>query len=71
MKTNKILKPVKFFDNVDIKLEQTIYENGAWTAALPQGELSKLKKVCKPIATKQGVTIWILDKTKAVLTETS
>lgn len=71
MKTNKILKPVKFFDNVDIKLEQTIYENGAWTAALPQGELSKLKKVCKPVATKQGVTIWILDKTKAVLTETS
>jgi len=67
MKNNKNLKPVNFFDNVNVVLEETIYDHGAWTAALPQGELSKLKKVCKPVVTKQGVTFWVVDNKKAIL----
>ena len=59
-----ITKPIRVDSSVILELEETISDRISWTAKLPQGELEKLKKVCKPIATDNDLTIWILDEKK-------
>ena len=41
-----LIQPVKVDENLQIAVDESI-ENVAWTAAMPKGELAKLKKVSK------------------------
>ena len=50
--------------NVKIAVDETIHGKIGWTAAMPKGELAKLKKVCKPVAIQDDLTVWVLDKKK-------
>tara|TARA_B100001564_G_C20647547_1_gene675135 strand:+ start:1548 stop:1766 length:219 start_codon:yes stop_codon:yes gene_type:complete len=59
-----ITKPVNIDGQIKIATEESI-EQLAWTAAMPKGELEKLKKVCKPVAAKNGLVFWVVDNTKA------
>ena len=59
-----IVKPIKVGESMILELEESICDKLSWTAEMPKGELEKLKKVCKPIATDDGVTIWVLDENK-------
>ena len=59
-----IVKTIKVCESMILELEESICDKLSWTAEMPKGELEKLKKVCKPIATDDGVTIWVLDENK-------
>ena len=59
-----ITKPIKVDASVTLELEESICGKISWTAKMPKGELEKLKKVCKPVATDEGLTIWVLDEEK-------
>lgn len=59
-----ITKPIKVDASVVLELEESICDKISWTAKMPQGELAKLKKVCKPVAAENGLTIWVLDEEK-------
>lgn len=59
-----ITKPIKVDASMTLELEESICDKLSWTAEMPKGELEKLKKVCKPVATDDGVTIWVLDENK-------
>ena len=61
-----LIQPVKVDENLQIAVDESI-ENVAWTAAMPKGELAKLKKVCKPVAASNGITFWVLDENKTEL----
>ena len=61
-----LIQPVKVDENLQIAVDESI-ENVAWTAAMPKGELAKLKKVCKPVAAANGITFWVLDENKTEL----
>ena len=61
-----LIQPVKVDKNLQIAVDESI-ENVAWTAAMPKGELAKLKKVCKPVAASNGITFWVLDENKTEL----
>ena len=61
-----LIQPVKVDENLKITVDETI-DNVSWTAAMPQGELAKLKKVCKPVAARNGITFWVLDENKTKL----
>lgn len=64
VKTHNIIKPVRVAQDVEFAMEETIEGELSWTAAMPKGELAKLKKVCKPVAAKDGMTFWVLDDSK-------
>jgi|TARA_R110001583_G_scaffold11876_2_gene53097 hypothetical protein len=59
-----IIQPVRVLDNISLAIEESIHDHLSWTAAMPQGDLTKLKKVCKAVSTKDGLTIWVLDSKK-------
>tara|TARA_R110001606_G_scaffold272200_2_gene420718 strand:- start:1198 stop:1419 length:222 start_codon:yes stop_codon:yes gene_type:complete len=59
-----IIQPVRVLDNISLAIEESIHDHLSWTAAMPQGDLTKLKKVCKAVSTKDGLTIWVLDSEK-------
>ena len=59
-----IVQPVQVLEDVTLAIEESIHDKISWTAAMPNGALTKLKKVCKPVATRDGLTIWILDDKK-------
>lgn len=59
-----ITKPIRIDSSVVLELEESICDKVSWTAKMPKGELAKLKKVCKPVATEDGLTIWVLDEEK-------
>ena len=61
-----LIQPVKVDKDLKIIVDETI-DNMSWTAAMPQGELAKLKKVCKPVAAANGITFWVLDENKIEL----
>ena len=50
-----LIQPVKVDESLQIAVDETI-DDVAWTAAMPKGELAKLKKVCKPVASRDGIT---------------
>ena len=52
-----IIQPVRVLDNISLAIEESIHDHLSWTAAMPQGDLTKLKKVCKAVSTKDGLTI--------------
>lgn len=56
-----ITSPIRIADGVEFALEESIQDQMSWTAMMPQGDLTKLKKVCKPITTVNGMTFWVLD----------
>jgi len=58
-----LIQPVKVDESLQIAVDETI-DDVAWTAAMPKGELAKLKKVCKPVASRDGITFWVIDETK-------
>lgn len=62
-----IIKPIKVTESLTLAVDETLHDQLSWTAALPTGELEKLKKVCKPIATSNGLTFWVLDNKKVKL----
>jgi len=62
-----IIEPIQVTGDVALALDETIHDKVSWTAALPQGELAKLKKVCKPVAASNGITFWVLDESKTKL----
>lgn len=64
MKQEMFFQPIKVDDQTSLKVEESICDRVSWTAAMPNGELEKLKKVCKPFATNDGMTIWVLDSEK-------
>ena len=59
-----IIQPVRVLENISLAIEESIHDHLSWTAAMPQGDLTKLKKVCKAVSTKDGLTIWVLDSKK-------
>lgn len=59
-----VIQPVRVLEDVSLAIEESIHDKISWTAAMPQGALTKLKKVCKPVATRDGLTIWVLDDKK-------
>jgi len=59
-----IVQPVQVLEDVTLAIEESIHDKISWTAAMPNGALTKLKKVCKPVATRDGLTIWVLDDKK-------
>lgn len=64
IKKHNIIEPISVTGDVKLAVDETIHDEISWTAALPKGELQKLKKVCKPVAAKDGMTFWVLDNTK-------
>lgn len=65
IKKHNIIEPISVTGGIKLALDETIHDQVSWTAALPKGELKKLKKVCKAVAAKDGMTFWVLDNTKA------
>ena len=59
-----IVQPVQVLEDISLAIEESIHDKISWTAAMPNGALTKLKKVCKPVATRDGLTIWVLDDKK-------
>ena len=64
LQNKTIVQPVRVLDGVSLAIEESIHDHLSWTAAMPKGDLTKLKKVCKPVSTKDGLTIWVLDSEK-------
>ncbi len=64
IKKRSLVKPF-VAGGVKIAIDETIHDKVGFTAAMPKGELAKLKKVCKPVATHNDLTVWVLDKKKA------
>ena len=64
MKQEMFFQPIKVDDQTSLKVEESICDRVSWTAAMPNGELEKLKKVCKPYAVNDSMTIWVLDSEK-------
>jgi len=64
IKKRNLIEPFIAGD-VKIAIDETIHGKIGWTAAMPKGELAKLKKVCKPVAVRDDLTVWVLDKKKA------
>ena len=64
LQNKTIIQPVHVLDGVSLAIEESIHDHLSWTAAMPKGDLTKLKKVCKPVSTKDGLTIWVLDSKK-------
>jgi len=64
IKKHNLVEPINVVDDVRLAMDETIHDELSWTAAMPKGELAKLKKVCKPVATKDGMTFWVLDDSK-------
>tara|TARA_Y100000004_G_C8720983_1_gene330108 strand:+ start:183 stop:392 length:210 start_codon:yes stop_codon:yes gene_type:complete len=64
MKKELIFQPIKVDENTSLKVEESICDKVSWTAKMPHGELEKLKKVCKPVAMDNGLSIWVLDSDK-------
>lgn len=60
-----IIEPIQITGDVSLALDETIHDKVSWTAAMPKGELAKLKKVCRPVASKDGLVFWVLDENKA------
>ena len=58
-----ITEPVSVDRDLKIATEESV-DQLAWTAAMPKGELAKLKKVCKPVAAKGGLVFWVIDDSK-------
>jgi len=63
IKKRNLVEPVTAGD-VKITVDETIHGKIGWTAAMPKGELAKLKKVCKPVAVRNDLTVWVLDQNK-------
>lgn len=59
-----ITEPVSIDRDLKIATEESV-DQLAWTAAMPKGELAKLKRVCKPVAAKGGLIFWVIDDSKA------
>ena len=64
MKQELFFESNKVDEKTSLEVEESIVDKISWTAEMPNGELQKLKKVCKPFATKDGLTIWVLDDKK-------
>lgn len=64
IKKYNIIEPINISEDVKIAVDENIHGELSWTAAMPKGELAKLKKVCKPVASHGGITIWVLDEKK-------
>ena len=64
MKKELIFQPIEVDENTSLKMEESICDKISWTAEMPQGELEKLKKVCKPVAVDAELSIWVLDSKK-------
>ena len=64
MKKELIFQPIEVDENTSLKMEESICDKISWTAEMPQGELEKLKKVCKPVAVDSELSIWVLDSEK-------
>ena len=58
-----ITEPVNVGGNLKIATDESV-DQLTWTAAMPKGELAKLKKVCKPVAAKDGLVFWVIDDSK-------
>ncbi len=58
-----ITEPVNIDRNLKIATDESV-DQLSWTAAMPKGELAKLKKVCKPVAAKDGLVFWVIDDSK-------
>lgn len=59
-----ITSPIRIAEDISIEVEESLHDQISWTAEMPKGDLTKLKKVCKPIAVKNGLTFWVLDSDK-------
>lgn len=59
-----IVQPVQVTGDIKLAIDETIHDQLSWTAKMPKGELAKLKKVCKPVATDNGITFWVIDEKK-------
>lgn len=58
-----ITEPMSVDRDLKIATEESV-DSLIWTAAMPKGELAKLKKVCKPVAAKDGLIFWVVDDSK-------